>query len=319
MVVPKQPVFLLVGDDGYLKEEAVKRIISSLGAKPDDGQNAAVFYGGELNHQEVFDSLNTVPLLSGKRIVIIKDADRVSDNFRADLIAYIKKPSRNAYLLLEAGDDSALQDYSEVASLMSVRRVAAPEGDALCSWIRERLKSEGKSIDDDALAILKELEGNDLHYISMELDKLASFVGLKKNITQQDVEEIAGKSLIKSAFDMADEIGRKNSAGALKVVSGLIGEGKKESELIGLISWYLKRMLKARIMKEEGQSDHFIASSLRIGRRFQTDFFRQLAGFNREKIIASIDTLLQADLDIKRSRFDQGSILELAIIRLCLL
>ncbi len=319
MVIPKQSVFLFVGNDKYLKEEALKKLISSLPGSARDLSDLITFYGGELDHQEVIDSLNTVPLLSDNRIIIIRDIDKISDELKASLIEYIKRPSRTAYLVLDSQDDSAIEDYAEASGHINIRQFGSPTGNSLASWIKDYLKSKGKSIEDDAVDILKELEGNDLSYLSLELDKLIAFSGDRKNIASQDVEEIIGKSLIKSVFDMADEIGRKNTAGAINIASSLISAGKKEYELIGILSWFLKRMLKARMMKDAGENNYSIASIVRVGRKFQDDFFRQLASFKQDKIRAGIEVLLQADLDIKRSRFDSGSILELTIIRLCLL
>lgn len=319
MVAPKQSVFLFIGEDRYLKEEALKRLIPSLTGVSADGQDIKTFYGSELDHQEVFDSLNTIPLLSEKRLVVIRDIEKISDDMRSGLIDYIKKPSKSAYLVLDAQSESAIKDYAEISGHISMRRFGAAAGDSLESWIRNYLKSSGKAIDDEAMDILKELEGNNMSNLSMELDKLIAFSGNSKTISAKDTEQVVGISLIRSAFDMTGEIGRNNVSGALKIASDLMRSGSKEYELVGLLSWYFKRMLRARIMKDSLQNDHMIGAALNIGRRFQGDFFRQLAGFGQERINACIETLFQADIDIKRSRLPSGSVLEMAIISLCLL
>jgi len=79
------------------------------------------------------------------------------------------------------------------------------------------------------------------------------------------------------------------------------------------------KLFKAKILKKKGESDYAIAALLRVGRKFQDDFFRQLAGITLDKIRSNIELLLQADLDIKRSKFGPGTVLEFTLIRLCLL
>lgn len=319
MVTPQQSVFLFIGDDRYLKEEALKDLRSSLPGKSQYQYDQITFYGGELDTEEVFSQLNTVPLLSDKRLIVIKDIEKAPDEFRASLIDYIKKPSKSAYLVLEAKNDSVLKDYDEAVKQISVRHLGMPAGSLFISWMKNYAGSKGKTMDDGAADILKELEGNDLSYLSQEMDKLITFIGSRREIRADDVESLVGKSLVISVFDIADAIGRRNIAGAIKISSSLTANGKKEYEIIGVLSWHLKRMLKAKTLKEKGENDYTIASILRIGRKFQDEFFRQLAGFNLEKIRSNIELLLRADLDIKRSKFNPGTVLELALIRLCLL
>ncbi|MCX5678337.1 MAG: DNA polymerase III subunit delta [Candidatus Omnitrophica bacterium] len=319
MVTPQVSVFLFIGDDKYLKEEALKDLRSSLQGKSQYQYDQITFYGGELEAGEVFSQLNTVPLLSDKRLIVIKDIEKAPDEFRNSLIDYIKKPSKSAYLILEAKNDSVLKDYDEAIKRISVRYLGMPTGSMLISWMKSYVGEKGKTIDNGASAILKELEGNDLSYLSQELDKLVTFIGSRKEISSDDVEELVGKSLVISAFDITDAIGRRNITDAIKISSNLTSNGKKEYEIIGILSWHLKRMLKAKTLKERGENDYTIASILRIGRRFQDEFFRQLAGFNMGKIRSNIELLLRADLDIKRSKFSPGTVLELALIRLCLL
>ena len=319
MVTQKQSVFFFIGDDKYLKEEALKGLVSTLPGKSPHPSDQTIFYGGELDTEEVLSQLNTIPLLSDRRLVVIKDMEKASDEFRASLINYIKKPSKSAYLVLDAKDDSILKEYDETIGQISIRRFSPLSGEPLTSWIMSYVERSGKTMDRDAIAIFKELEGNDLSYLSRELDKLITFAGDAPEISPDDVEGLIGKSLIKSAFDITDAIGRKNVDGAIKISSGLMAGGRKEYEIIGILSWYLKRMLKAAILRQEGQNDYAIASILKISRKFQDEFFRQLAGFGPEKIRSNIELLLKADLDIKRSKFDPGTVLELAIVRLCLL
>lgn len=319
MVTPKHSVFLFIGDDKYLKAKALKDLDSSLPGKSPNQSDQKIFYGRELDAQEVFDQLNTESLLSDRRLIVIKDIEEASDEFRASLIDYIKKPSKSAYLVMDARDDSILNDYDEVAKSIDVRRFGTPVGSSLVSWIKNFISSNGKTIADDAVLILKELEGNDLFYLSQELDKLITYVGGRNEINVTDVEDLVGKSLILSVFDITDAVGRRDARGAIKISSNLAAGGKKEYEIIGLLCWHLKRLLKAMTLKADGQNSYAIASLLGIGRRFQDEFFKQASGLNPEKIRSNIEVLLQADLDIKRTKFGPGMVLEFAIIKLCLL
>ncbi len=318
MVTSKQSVFLFIGNDKYLKARALNDLKLSLPESPQYKSDLKVYYGREIDIAEVLDQLNTASLLSDSRLIVIKDADEIPDELRMGLIRYIKKPSKSVWLVLDSEDEAVLKDYDEVTGFISVRNFAVPVGSSLNTWIKDYIRTNGKAIEDKALVALRELEGNDLSYLSQELDKLIAFTGDRTEITSGDVDEVIGRSLIVSAFEISNSIGRRDTSGAIKIASDLIMSGKKEFEIIGILCWHLKRMFKAKVMKGKGESDYNIASSLRMGRRFQEDFFRQLASFNSNKIKADIELLLQADLDIKNSKLHPSTILEFALIRLCL-
>ena len=82
MVSPNKNVFLLLGDDTYLKEKALKELSSSILGESSKHPDLKIFYGGDLDQEVVFDRLTTIPLLSDKRLTIIKDIQDAPDDFR---------------------------------------------------------------------------------------------------------------------------------------------------------------------------------------------------------------------------------------------
>ncbi len=314
----RSPVYAFVGEDKYLKEKALKDLGSSLLGDPSKELDYKVFHGADADPKEVLDYINTVPFLADKRLAVIKDADKVTAELQESLVKYIRKPSKSTCLVLEIADEGTLEDYGEVIRQVSVRRFGKVAGHELVSWIKDFLSAIGKEIDPDAVMLLKELQGQGLLSLAREMEKLASFTGDRKKISIGDVEEIVGRSLTLSAFDITNAIGEKKVNDALRVCFDLIQSGKKEYEIVGLLCWHLKRVLKAKSMQAKRMSDYQIAGALRIGRQYQGEFFRQVSGLTMGQIRSKIEALLEADLDIKRTRVDPNLVLEFAIIRLCL-
>jgi len=77
-------------------------------------------------------------------------------------------------------------------------------------------------------------------------------------------------------------------------------------------------VLRALVLKREGRSDHDIAREIKMRRDEVDIFFKQLGAFSIDGVKSKMEALLAADLDIKRTRYDPGLVLEFAIIRLCL-
>ena len=320
MVNTRSPVLLLIGNDSYLKEKAIKDLVSSLPGSASKDLDNKVFYGGEAEAGEVLDHINTVPFLASKRLIVIKDLEKASPEFMASLIGYMKKPLSSTCLILETSDGSMLEKYADLSRYARVQR-SGPMGDReISSWMKDLLARRGKKINADAADLLKEMYSHDLLLLTQELEKLTAFTGDRPGIVIGDVEEIAGKSLVSSAFDLGDAIGAGKADDALRICRELTASGKKEFEIIGLLCWHFKRLLKAKTLRARGESDNHIASSVRVMTKYRPGFFRQVTGLGMGRIKAGIRALLEADLDIKRTRFDYAHsnlVLEFAVINLC--
>jgi DNA polymerase III delta subunit len=94
--------------------------------------------------------------------------------------------------------------------------------------------------------------------------------------------------------------------------------GKKPYEIIGLLCWHFKRILKAKALLSKGSTENAIGQLLRIPRRNARDFFTQVRSFSSDQIEKKMALLLETDLSIKRPKYSPSLIMEFAIIKLCL-
>jgi len=318
MVNSKSSVFLFVGGERYLKENALHKLKASLAGDSPSELDYKVFYGDESNARDILDHVSTLPLFSSKRLVVIRDPERLPREDRARLAEYIKKPSKSAYIVLDSDSVSSINEFNVRSEHVKVMKFEALADSDMTAWIKQFLASRDKRMDEEAIHLLKEMQGRDLLSVSGELEKLAIFTGKRKDITVRDVEGLAGKSVIASAFDLGWMIGEKDAAGAIKLVSDLMLFGKRPHEIIGLISWHLNRMLKAKALIAKGESSGSVMGVLRIHSKDRGRFLKQLKTFSAGQLKSKLSTLLQADLDIKRSRLEPVLVLEVAVIRLCL-
>jgi DNA polymerase III subunit delta len=320
MVNTKSPVFLFLGNDSYLKDKAIKDLVSSLPEGSSKDLDHKVFYGGEADPREVLDHINTIPFLASRRVVIIRDLEKTPSEFMSSLMNYIKKPLASTCLILEASGESILKEYADISDHARVQSFGEMSGREAIAWIRDFLAVRKKKITPDAATLLREMHGQNLLAMTQELEKLVSYTGERTEIGIRDVEEIVGKSMISSTFDLADAIGAKKADSALRICRELMTAGKKEYEIIGLLCWHFKRLLKAKTLQARGESDNRIAYGLRIGQKYWPGFFNQVGGLKASRIKAGLKALLEADLDIKRTRFDyahQSLVLEFLILKLC--
>lgn len=319
MVSSNPAAFLFAGSDDYSKEKALERLKADIAKGSPEDIDYRVFRGGESDPAEILGHIRTSPLFSEKRLVLIREFDLMGAEGVKLLAGALKDLPQSTCLVLEAEDDSILRPYPALARSLSVRMFGELKGPSLFSWANDFVSSAGgKTIDREAVLLLTELKGHLPIDLAGELEKLIAFTGDRKSIRPSDVEEVVGRSAVASAFDLGWEIGKKDASAALGIVSDLVRSGRKPHEIIGILSWHLKRVLKALAMRRGGMTDSEIIMELGIKRKDEDIFFKQLKTFDIKGVRSKMKALLSADLDIKRTRYDQGLVLEFAVIRLCL-
>lgn len=318
MVNPAASTFLFIGSERYLKENALEKLKASLRSVPNEEIDHKVFYGNDSTASQVFDHAQAFPLFSSKKLIVIRDFNKLPKDDRARLAEYIKAPAKSTYFVIDVDGDEPPKELQGLSRYIKTTAFNSPASGELSSWITKYLASRGKKIEVGAVDMLKELAGSNLGTLSRELEKVVSFVGTRDTVTSADVEKLVGKSAVESAFELGWAIGDKDLEKAMNIVSQLMMEGKRPHETVGLISWHLNRISKAKALAQRGETQYSVSSILRIAARHQGAFFRQVKSFTPAQIRKKMDVLLEADLDIKRTRFDPLLVLELAIVRLCL-
>ncbi len=317
MVDQKFPVFIFVGEEEYLKDKAVQSLKISVLGKPSD-PDFKTFYPDSATSAEILEFAGTMPFSSPKRFLVIKDFEDFPAEERDRILAYCAKPSQSSCVVICVDEERAIGRMRPIPSCVCVREFRAPRQEDMASVIIKTASSRGKKMGDDAASLLAELRGTELSGLDEEMDKIAAFVGGRDVITADDVEAVSGRSFTSSAFDIIWAVGSRDVDRAIALTRELVIRGKRPNEIVGILSWHMKRLVKAVMMRKRGVSDHSIASGLKLPGRYARDFFRQVDSVDLDRIRSRMEILLKADLDIKSSGFDQALIFETAIVRLCL-
>lgn len=323
MVNPKAAVILLVGSERYLKEKAINDLRLSLLDSSSGELDYKVLHGADTSADEILASVSVIPFFSSKRLVVVKNFEKLSKEDTSRIINYIKNPNQYTCLIIDTADGDILKNDPELSRYAKVLRFSEPTDTEISSWVSKFVSTQGKTIEEEAIEILKELKGCDLLNLSQELEKLITYTGTRKKIALSDVEGLVGKSVMASAFDIAHAAAEMNTSKAVSIVYELASSGKKPHEIIGLLAWHFKTLLKIKaLLSGDGdrgpETEYAIAQEIRVPRKSMQAFFTQAALYSSEEIGSKLQILLDADLSIKRARYSPSLILEFAIIRLCL-
>jgi len=199
--------YLYAGQETFLIEEELSRLKDRLGEGA--SMNLATYNAEEgLNISEILDLCNTMPFLSERRIIVIRNAGRVSEKDLGAILSYLKNPSETTMLILtlegEKASDKLLKQFSENTEV--VRFDPLKNKAELARWITDRAASKGKKIDRDAAALLAEMTGANMWFLATEIEKLCLYIASRQSITISDVQDLVLKTHEPSIFSFLDSL-----------------------------------------------------------------------------------------------------------------
>lgn len=312
------PTYLFLGEEDFLKEQSIEKLKSEFLDSQTKDLNYSVFYAKDRNFnlKEMLDALNTMPFLSKKRLVILKDADSVPASGKESILFYLQNPKESSAFVIE--DPSVvikgefLLKLSKQTQLVYYRRLTDSGIDA---WLIKKAGQSGKKISSEAIKAIKENLPNNLRIFSSNMDNIILYIGKRPLITRQDVEKVTGISPSHTAFDLIASIEKKDVKKSLRIFFSLKKDRKKETELLGLLAWNARMLLRVKELLGIKQRIE-MRRDLGLNPRMFDQIARHASGFKKNEIFALLDELIRADLDIKTG-LPPTTVIERLIVKMC--
>jgi DNA polymerase-3 subunit delta len=321
-------VCAVFGDEAYLKRE----VLIALGRQVlggDDGEfSRSTFVGKEAQLREVLDALATVSLFgSGRRLVIVEDADPFVTQYRTELEAYVAQPVKHGVLVLDVKTWPANTRLAKAVAADGLTIECKPPMERqLKTWLVARAKSELQvRLDAAAADALLELVPPELGILVQELHKLALVTGEDRTIDVNLVRENVGGWRARTTWDMIDAAADGRAANALAQLDRLIAAGEKPHGLFPQMASSLRRFATAMELIESAEQQRQrlpmrnALAQAGVPPFKLNDAERQLRQIGRTRAHELARWLLAADLAIKghNSSDDRARIeLERLIVRL---
>lgn len=309
------PVVLLVGKDQYLRREYVDRLKKGV----PDLFNYEVLDGGECGAREIISAASTMPFGPGARVVVVRDADGLEESDRKAILEYMADPSPTTRLLLLFDKlDKRSRLFREAHNRGWVRTCSSLAEGKLMRWLREKARDEyGKDLPEDAARLLVDLAGTDMSTLANELEKLSLYVGDRRRVRLEDVEEIVVSTRQHDIWGLVEAIADKDESRALHIYSRLMRRKSDVYGMPGLMRWNLNRIWLVKAMLEKGASQRDISSRLKVGSYKLNDLIKKARSFQEGELHRNYRLLFNADWRMKTGQGDPRGIMERLIIAFC--
>lgn len=291
--------YLIIGDDEYIRKRETDKIKKKFLPRSDTDLDYAVLTPDDI--EEIINSLETIPFLSEKRVLIVKEAHELFDRFGDRILSYLENPMDTSILIMVSGSSlNKSKLYKKLVPLVNIIKADKPTPVTIRQWIRDFFKKENIEISREAVELIVELKGTDTSAVKVELDKLVSFSGGKK-IEAAHIEELVGRSVTETVFKLVDAINTRNAKWCFRILDDLYAQKKQPQEIVGYLGWYIRVMQKIRLLSGRGMALAGIASELKYSQGYARKLFDESKKYSADRIDRWTSLLVEADRNIKTS------------------
>lgn len=246
-------LIFVYGDDSFRVQEKARELQTAFQKKFDPtGLNFASF-GADAKPGEVLQAVQSLPFMSQKRMVVIRDlvASTKKDG-EETWAALAKTPESSIVVLWETADAKTVEKKPLYATLKAGADVHAYpfpilEGAALSKWASDRVRARGGQIASDALNELCDRVGGDLWQMDNEIGKLVAYAS-GRAIVHADVDELVRATFEGEIFALVDAVSRKQGAQAVKLLQQERWSGASDFQIFGMLARQVRILLGARAL-----------------------------------------------------------------------
>ena len=215
------PIYLLEGEEPFFIDRLSSFLFDTLAPEGQRDFDAEIFYGLESDAKRIADSCRQFPVMSERRVVLVREAQQMRGNQDA-LEAYANNPSPTTVLILcyKGGVMDARKSASKAIAKAGViyesKRIYET---SMPGFVTRTAKEKGADIETKAVEMLVEFVGLDLARMDSEISKLCNALPQGgRRITAVMVEEQTGLSREYNNYELVSALARRNKAQALKIV-----------------------------------------------------------------------------------------------------
>ena len=313
-----EPIYVISGKETGLVNAECDKVLNTLLAPEQRTTGLFNVSPSQVSISQVLDELRTLPFLTDRRVVLIKEADKfVSDN-RPLLEKYFDDPSDTGVLVLTVNSWQArtklAKKLGKAGKLISVEQ---PKPWQLPPRLKQyALDAYDKKLNEDAARFLVEITGDDLGRLYNEVDKLALFAESEKAITVKHIEALTGNNRMFNVFAVIDSILDGNVAKAVERLRKMFAEDKStEFTVVGAFAFHFRRLFNAKAMLAKGATPADVISKLRIWGN-KEGFLKQLRKMSLRQIGDNIQRLAITDYQIKMGQVKAQLAIEQLVFKL---
>lgn len=314
-----QGIYLFYGEESFILNTYLNIIIEKLMNDSDATMNLDIFESKAINLDKVIESIETLPFLADKRVVVIKElnAFQLKNTDKIDIFidSLDKIPSTTVLIIVESKVDKRSKLYKKVAKLGNCIEFKKLSEDELIKYIAEQLSKEKIKIQKSVAKYFVHTVGSDLTTVHNELEKLIAFNKGKEFIEKHTIDKVCIKSIENRIFELVDCMGSNKRQVALRLYNDLILLKEPPARILFMITRQFRLILQTKTLSEQKMEHRNIASKLDIPIFVIDKYIKQANKFSNMQIKTALKDCLDIEIQARNGKIDLVLGIELLIVK----
>lgn len=312
-----KPVYLLHGEEAYLVRHYAGQFTEN--AVDDITMNCDTFEGKEFDIADLTDAADTLPFLSERRLVFVKDSQLLAPGRKDDtetLTKYLPTiPESTVMVFVETAADKRNRLYKQIAAQGRIVECTSPTDAELIRWLGNIFGKKGKTIDQQTARLMLETVPKGMDAIYAEADKLGDYLGTRTEITKADIDAVCTKSLEARIFDLVGNLCNGRTEKALVQYHSMLAAKEQPLMILTMMARQFRMILQCKAGAEKKMNRSQIAAALNLRDFIVRECLSQGQHFTNERLLSALSDCQDTDLRIKTGLMEGELGVELLIVR----
>lgn len=315
-----EKVYFLHGDESYFIDVICDALEKHVLEEHERDFNQSILYGKEADFLSLIGEVNSFPMMSERRLVILKEAQSFKDIEKLE--TYFKEPLSSTVFVIcykHGSYDSRKKALKALAKTGVIFKSDKVREYQLTEWINSYVRSIGYEITSKAGMLLAEFVGNDISRLVNEIEKLTILVQKGTAINEVHIEENIGISKDYNVFELINAIQVGDTLKSFKIIQYFENNPKATDITIVVSSLFRLFSNIMRIHFLPNKSREAVAQALGVHPFVAGELLNARNNFDPRKLASNIETLHDFDLKSKGvgdSSSSQGELMREMVYKL---
>jgi DNA polymerase-3 subunit delta len=272
-----RPAYLLLGEEPLLRDDALGAIREATLEAPTREFNFDRLEGAGTAPGALFDALRSLPVLSPRRLVWLREPAEAKGragpllDALAEAVFEIRERSDLVLVVTASQADRRerwVRAFTEPTALLSCD---PPKGRAsLLGFVRGEARRQGLSLEEGVAEIFAERIGPQLLLLRQEIEKAALLAAPARKLSRDHVQRSAIDVAEEPIWDLTDALGQGRGGQALSVLGKLLRSGTPEPVVLGSLASHFRKLLRVRSGGTVAAAPFVVQKLEAQGRRYTT-------------------------------------------------
>lgn len=321
------PIYLIYGDENYLKLHYAELISSAVVDKAFESLNLDRFDGKTTDLRTVFDRASIMPMMSSRRCVIVEDYKLEGLSQKDEKLLESSIPllgSESVVIFLQTTDNFNDKNGKKALSVIerygAVCKLDRRKGNELIKPLISSAAKQGCTLSQSSAQYLVASVGDDFNVLINELSKVCNYVGTGE-IKSSDIDAVAVKTIDARVSSLTRALIAGNFEKAYDVLNSLVIQRIEPNYILGSIIGTYVDMYRAKVAAQSVGGVQSLTPLFNYkGREFALNYaVRDASKIELSRLRACLDELAEADMKLKGLGVSGTLVIEQLMVKLLLI